>query len=154
MNKKGSTYDTTLNLNTEDRQAFEQLFGRCQPRTDSSETAKHFGTWVKARRERLGKSVRQITEPSNFSCDWWKKVEAGEIFPTRNQVEQMARPLDVYRLEALAAAGFLTNICPDVQAGEIVAFYLSQLPSDAQEQYRELLRWYAHELGDSMLRRY
>lgn len=104
-----------------------------------------FGKALKRFREGRQVSQSKLAERAGFDHSYVSRLESGARTPTRDAVEQLARALELDRIqqdELLAAAGFLPREVSSLLAGEPeITEVLGLLQNDeVPEAYRDSMR--------------
>ncbi len=104
-----------------------------------------FGKVLKRFREVRRVSQSKLAERAGFDHSYVSRLESGARTPTRDAVEQLARALELDRVqqdELLAAAGFLPREVSSLLAGEPeITEVLGLLQNDeVPEAYRDSMR--------------
>ncbi len=109
------------------------------------QTVDGFGKVLKRFRESRRVSQSKLAERAGFDHSYVSRLESGTRTPTRDAVEQLARALELDRVqqdELLASAGFLPREVSSLLAGEPeITDVLGLLQNDeVPEAYRESMR--------------
>ncbi|HEV2072610.1 MAG TPA: helix-turn-helix transcriptional regulator [Thermomicrobiales bacterium] len=113
-----------------------------------------FGLTLKSLRETRRVSQSKLAERAGFDHSYVSRLESGARTPTRDAVQQLARALDLERVqqdELLAAAGFLPRevsslLSNEPEITEVLGLLRNdQVPEAYRDSMRQVLRLLAEQ---------
>lgn len=118
---------------------------------ESDPRVRYFGEWLRSELTRLNHPAWFISSTLGKEADWVSRIEAGEVRPTREEVEQIARATGIFVTDALVVAGYLESVLPDPDIARYITDCLNQLSTEQQAQLRLLMKGEARRITEGFL---